>query len=185
MAREVPSDDAVQAAIIHVTVHPSERQRLRPAAPAQAGSCCSCCCCCCLHSVGSLVGSIIGSRPVMPPAEGTPIKGVTAVGVFWWTTLILVLGVSVFVALLIGSENDSQYLLGWFIGLFVSLMALPIVQLVAAGTAATFSVSSKRPDYVRQLRQAGKIALGVLIGSLAGGLALAIVLFAVCAPMMR
>jgi hypothetical protein len=180
MAREVPSADAVQ-----VTVHPPERQRLRPALPAQAGSCCSCCCCCCLHSLGSLIGGIIGSRPVMPPAESKPAGGVTAVGVFWWTTLILVVGVSVFFALYVAEMDTSQFPVGLLVGLLLSLMALPVVQFVAAGVAAVFAAASKRPDHARQLRQAGKIALGVLIGSFAGGLALAIVLFAVCAPMMR
>src|SRR5579859_2882168 len=179
MAREVPSDDAVPGAVIHVTVHPSERQRLRPAVPAQAGGCCSCCCCCCLHSVGSLVGGILGSRPVKLPAESEPVGGPTAVSVFWWTTLILVVGLSVYFAVQTGDAT------GLLIGLFLSLMALPVMQLVAAGVAAIFAAASKRPDHVRQLRQAGKIALGVLIGSIAGGLALAIVLFAVCAPMMR
>jgi uncharacterized protein YqgC (DUF456 family) len=70
--------------------------------------------------------------------------------------------------------------MGLVVGLFVSLIAFPLLQLIAAVVAAGIVAVGSRPDRRQQLRHAGKIALGVVTGTLAGGLALAILLFAVC-----
>lgn len=56
---------------IQVQVHPSERRRRRGVVLNAA----CCCCCCCLHSVGGLIGALIGSKTSnrhMPPPPWTP-----------------------------------------------------------------------------------------------------------------
>src|SRR5262245_61126615 len=50
---------------ITVTAHPPERQRQPGSVTLPCGCCC--CCCCCLHSIGGLVGGLIGTaREVRP-----------------------------------------------------------------------------------------------------------------------
>lgn len=44
--------------------HPPERGPSRLEAIAPAGCCC-CCCCCCLHTIGGIVGGIVGSTSSM------------------------------------------------------------------------------------------------------------------------
>src|SRR4051812_49179151 len=51
-----------------LTSHPPGRRR-RHSAPAQAGPGCCCCCCCCLHTVGSVVGAIVGPKFGNKPKE--------------------------------------------------------------------------------------------------------------------
>ena len=47
---------------ITLTAHPPEHGSKRANVPAQAGHCCTCCCCCCLHSLGAIVGSLVGPK---------------------------------------------------------------------------------------------------------------------------
>jgi hypothetical protein len=65
-------------------------------------------------------------------------------------------------------------------GLFLNLLFLPLVQLGAALVAALILIASARPDKAAQLRQLGKIVVGTVVGTLLGGLALAIGFFVVC-----
>lgn len=63
------------AASIRLTAHPPERRRRSSVIAAQA--CCCCCCCCCLHTIGGLIGALVGSlvriaptpREIDPDAE--------------------------------------------------------------------------------------------------------------------
>jgi hypothetical protein len=50
-----------ETARVTVTVHPPEHGR-RANVPAQAGGCCCSCCCCCLHTIGGIVGAVIGPK---------------------------------------------------------------------------------------------------------------------------
>lgn len=53
---------------IRLTAHPPERHRRGE--PVILASGCCCCCCCCLHSLGGLIGAIIGSVTQLgPPRE--------------------------------------------------------------------------------------------------------------------
>jgi hypothetical protein len=70
----------VAASPIHVQVHPGERGRRRGVV-LNAGCCC-CCCCCCLHTIGGVLGAMLGSAPApggslpqhwVPPSPGSDV----------------------------------------------------------------------------------------------------------------
>jgi hypothetical protein len=169
MANEVASRTLMQTDVVRLVVHPPERQRQRAGVPVQAGDCCSCCCCCCLHSLGSLIGAVAAGREPVRDTS-TPPSAVSAASIFWWTVLVLIL-----IATVLGLPF---MVVG---GLFVSLMALPLVQLLASLVTLLILVGSTRPDRDLQLKQLGKITLGVVIGTFFGGLALGVLLLVVCA----
>ncbi len=52
---------------VQVQVHPAERGRR--GGVVLYGTCCCCCCCCCLHTIGGVVGAILGSIPSDPVAS--------------------------------------------------------------------------------------------------------------------
>jgi hypothetical protein len=60
-------------------------------------------------------------------------------------------------------------------------MALPLIQLLAACVTGVILGMSARPDQGRQLKQLGKITLGVVAGTFFGGLALGVLFLVVCA----
>src|SRR4051794_4533501 len=55
---------------VTVTVHPAER-RQAPGTVAPSCACCSCCCCC-LHTIGGLVGGIMGSVATLREPQTRP-----------------------------------------------------------------------------------------------------------------
>ena len=51
------------------------------------------------------------------------------------------------------------------LGVVGMLLVMPVIQLLSAGIAFLIFVCGSRPDKFQQLRQVGKITLGVVLGS--------------------
>jgi hypothetical protein len=83
--------------------------------------------------------------------------GVSSVALFWWLTCILTL---VGVPLTMGLSGFGYF---WGIAIII-LLCFPGIQLVSALLTAIIYGIWERPDQDYQLRQVGKIALGVLAG---------------------
>jgi hypothetical protein len=111
------------------------------------------------------VRSLEGNRGVTLPASGP-----SAVSLFWWTLLILVI-----CGIMLGFIKEGPN--GLVFGLIIIVMVLPGLQLGAAIVAALIMAVSNRPDKSYQLRQIGKIVLGVMVGAGAGILALVVLFF--------
>lgn len=68
MARTKKRPEPTTPPSVRLTAHPPERHRRGSSVILASGGCC--CCCCCLHSLGSLLGGIIGSvKHLGPPPE--------------------------------------------------------------------------------------------------------------------
>src|SRR3954447_8965677 len=86
------------AAPVKVTRHPPERRRSGSIVLAMGGGC-ACTCCCCLHTLGAVVGAIVGSAlPLSPPKqerpENAPEKPSPKVAaIFWALSGLVSLGV--------------------------------------------------------------------------------------------
>ena len=89
---------------------------------------------------------------------------------FWWTVLILVFSGTVLGFIAEGPNGLAMSLL-------MIVLVLPGVQLGAAIAVALILAASARPDKSQQLRQISKIALGVVLGTIAGILAMAALCF--------
>jgi hypothetical protein len=118
------------------------------------GGCC-CCCCCCLHSVGGIVGAAKQS--------GETEEGVSAAPLFW----LLHIPVAVLSLVLIGLLDLG----GFFGGVVVLILALPLVQLAVAVVALVVidvspGITNKRA-YTKSLL---RITVGMVIGALVGGI---------------
>jgi hypothetical protein len=98
------------------------------------------------------------SPRIVPNIAG---RGVSAVKVFW----LLSLAASI-VGALIGLARGSGG--GLIVGLIVLLLVFPAVQLLCAVITLTWLALSSRPDQSFQLRQVGKLTLGLFLGTLAG-----------------
>lgn len=94
------------------------------------------------------------SRPAQESIALTKTRH-SAVAFFWYSLLaVLLLG-----SILVMSRG------GPVVAAFVVLLALPVAQLIAAGIAAGVLLFSRSADRSFQLRQLGKITLGVLCGT--------------------
>lgn len=139
------------------------------------GSCC--CCCCCLHTIGSVIGAAvapaIGSGSPMPLMfyydEDTGEKvpdirkpGLSAVALFWWLVAAFSALGCVF-GLAAGRAAE-----GLLVSSVIVLMVFPAIQLLAAIVTLIVYAIWPRPDKARQLKQLGKITLGVVLGTIAG-----------------
>jgi len=91
-----------------------------------------------------------------------PTPGPSAVGIFWWALLALVV-VGMLLTVL-GSRGSD----GLVIGVIILLLVLPGLQLGAAFLTALVLALSPRPDKGYQFRQLGKIVLGSVVGAVAG-----------------
>ncbi len=164
---------------IRVEAHPPERGRQGGPVVLPCG-CCSCCCCC-LHSLGSLVGGIVGSvqpvktgpRPVDPDfpfpfrRDEFELEGpVLPVGVLYWLLVCFGMGVAAVWYFLADSpmtRSPEQI----YAVLFVWALALPIIQLgasIAAGLAVLLFYSDKAVAGAR----VGKITLWSFVGTIIG-----------------
>jgi hypothetical protein len=104
------------------------------------------------------VRSFVDERRIALPSFGP-----SAVSLFWGILLILILGG----ALLSISKGGGD---GLIIGVIILLLVLPGLQLGAALVTALILAVSARPDKRYQFLRLGKIVLGVLVGTLLGGL---------------
>jgi hypothetical protein len=96
-------------------------------------------------------------------AAGIALSGTrpSAVRIFWWTLLILVVGGSGLFVVARGGDVLS-------IATIAVVMLFPCVQVAAVIVAAIILGVSDRPDRRYQLRQLGKIFLGAVGGAVAG-----------------
>jgi len=158
-----------------IECHPPERRRRIDVRMCHG----SCCCCCCLHTIGGIVGAgvapLIGAKNPLPlgyyyeeedeyavPDVSKP--GVSAVKVFWFMSLAAAM-----IGGLIGSANGGQ---GFFVALVILFMVFPGVQLACAIVTLIWLALSTRPDKSFQLKQVGKLTLGLVLGTVAGILAM-------------
>jgi hypothetical protein len=156
--------------------HPPERRR-RSTETLMCGCCC--CCCCCLHTVGGLIGAAVapafgkGSRmPVLyyydeeydisVPNIGK--TGTSAVQVFWLLSLVLGL-----IGGCMGIAGGGE---GLIVGLVILALVFPAVQLAAGLVVLIWLALSSRSDRAYQLKQTGKIILGLFVGAGAGIMAM-------------
>jgi hypothetical protein len=84
----------------------------------------------------------------------------SAVALFWYVSLAL--------AGLGGLYGLSRGLAGIIVGVVILALVFPGLQLVSALVVLLALAFSDRPDRAYQLRQLGKIAIGLVLGTLAG-----------------
>jgi hypothetical protein len=118
--------------------------------------------------------AITTERPPAPPAAAPasdapfarrdivlPHVGPSAVKLFWWSLLVLL--VLALVALVVHSGTE-----GLVVGGIVILLVLPAGQLLAAIVAAAILAATDRVDKRYQYWQLAKIAAGVVVGTVVG-----------------
>lgn len=178
MARKSKPTDGPAEPSIRFTAHPPERRR-RPAPVILPCACCSCCCCC-LHSLGSLIGGIVGSvKPLnLPPREPSdpdfpfPFRRdelddegpVLPAAILYWLLVSLLLGVGAAWAYLAGNIRRSDDLFGVFA---IGIMLLPVPQL-GASLLSLVAVSLFYEDRRAALARIGKITLYSFLGTMIG-----------------
>lgn len=143
------------------------------------GSCC--CCCCCLHTVGGIIGAGIapafGRKNRMPisyyydeeydirvPSIAKP--GFSAVKVFWMLTLAATVIGTLLGALASGGGGGGGGSL--IVGLVILLLVFPALQLGCVVITLIWLALSSRHDKSYQLRQVGKLSVGLFAGTAAG-----------------
>jgi len=178
MARNRKSATPVAAPSIRLTAHPPERHRR--ADPVILPCACCCCCCCCLHSLGSLVGGIVGSvKPLdLPPREISdpdfpfPFRRdeldeegpVLPAAILYWLLMSLLLGIGVTWAYLAGSLRRPDDLVGVLAGV---VMLLPVPQL-GASILSALAAALFYADRRAALARIGKITLYSFLGTMIG-----------------
>jgi hypothetical protein len=162
---------------IHVEVHPPERRR---GAPVTLPSGCCCCCCCCLHTLGGLIGGLVGTtqtinpppRPVDPNfpfpfrrdelEEGGPIF---PVAILYWLLVCFGVGITMlWMFLFEGARPDRAFMEGGF----VAILILPGIQL-GASLVALIGVLLFYADRTAALMRLARITLWSVVGALIGG----------------
>jgi len=154
--------------------HPAERRPTPSVVLPQVACCCSCCCC--LHSVGGLIGGILGSvvklpeepKPVDPdfpfPFRRDELENeqdlVPATGLYW----ALVLFVFSCVAIWYGFFDRPRSVV---VGIVAALVFLPAIQLGASVLAAVV-IAAFYTDKANALNRLGRITLLSFVGTLIG-----------------
>ncbi len=166
-----------RASPIHVEAHPPERRRQGGPVILPCGCCC--CCCCCLHSLGSLVGGIVGTvqpvktgpRPVDPDfpfpfrRDEFELEGpVLPVGILYWLLVCFGLGVCAVWYVLAEGVNRPESL---YAVLFIWILGLPAVQL-GASLVAAIAVAFFYSDKAAAAARIGKITIWSVVGTLIG-----------------
>jgi hypothetical protein len=169
---------------IRLTAHPPERRRRSSVIAAQA--CCCCCCCCCLHTIGGLVGALVGSvirldptpRYADPDAE-FPFRRdeelptfVVPASLVYWVVFSLASGLAWtgYVLYQMSGAPNSQEMIE---GAVILIMLLPVVQLLASILAlivVALLPRSVSPDRPVALRRVGFITLWSFVGTMVGTL---------------
>lgn len=150
---------------ITLEAHPAERGRRRSEVTLCAG-CCSCCCC--LHSVGGVLGAVMGSAMDAPAWSRDPNpfrKDAPSVnGLYWGLS-----GLVWLVALAWGIWAKDGRAEGALAGVCGLIMLLPAVQLGVSALAAVYIVLDFRyEDKGAYLQPLGRITAYALCGGLAG-----------------
>jgi hypothetical protein len=110
------------------------------------------------------------ARPVVSTGAVSNIRsaGVSAVSVFWLFTLAASILGALIAALAGGGDGFLFYLV-------IFLVYLPAVQLVCAIIVGVGFAISSRPDKRFQLKQLGKLTLGLFLGTVAGILVMVVI----------
>ena len=184
MTPHTPAAHAARPAPVEVTVHLPERRR-RPSSVIAAQACCCCCCCCCLHTIGGLVGGLVGSLlrvrpspPVQKQDEDSPFPfrrdepgpsfTLSAGFVYWVLFSLLSLGTFLYFLL----QDDPSTREPIWAGI-LTVLFMPGVQLAAALLAVLVVAvcpAGLMPDKRAALVRIGKISLWAFVGGLAGTL---------------
>jgi hypothetical protein len=184
MSETVSRPDGPSEGPIRVEFHPPERGGRGGPIILPCGCCC--CCCCCLHSLGSLVGGLVGTaqpiktgpRPVDPdfpfPYRRDEFElggAVLPAGTLYWLLVLFgmgLCGVWVFLSHGLGRTDPSGTLLEilayWVLG-------LPAIQL-GASVVAALAVVCFYSDKAAAGARIGKITLWSLVGTLIGAAAI-------------
>lgn len=172
------SESSTPQSELRWTTHPPERKP-HPRSVTLPCACC-CCCCCCLHSLGSLIGGVIGSVKALnlPPKEiddpnfPFPFRrdevqeegAVLPAVALYWLLLSLLLGVgAVWYYLAQGRGRPDELLTGLVIGLAL----LPLPQL-GASILAGLIVFFFYADHRAALARIAKITLYSFVGTVIG-----------------
>jgi hypothetical protein len=178
MARERNISGPAASSAVRLTAHPPERHRR--AGPVILPCACCCCCCCCLHSVGSVIGGLVGSvkQLDLPPREITdpdfpfPFRRdeveeegpIVPVGIVYWLLVAFLLAVGAVWYFLGSGSGRVQDLLT---GLIIGLCLLPIPQL-GASILASISVFLFYADRRAAFARLGYITLYSFVGTMIG-----------------
>jgi hypothetical protein len=170
-------DKTIPAVEVTLTAHPPERPRNPTSVTLPCGCCC--CCCCCLHTIGGLIGGIVGSvtpiprepRPVDPDfpfpfrrdeEEEDPMP--VPAGVLYWIMLM----VSVAAATLYYYWKEGrQRFDDLYLGVLVALFFLPGLQ-IAATIASFIVVGLFYTDKVNATKRIARITGWSLAGTALG-----------------
>jgi len=167
---------------VRFTTHPPERARRGSPVILPCGCCC--CCCCCLHTIGGLVGGVVGSvlqvarrtRPVDPdfpfPSRRDELDEEAPLfppAMLYWLLVSFLIGVTCVWTYLANATRgplagDPSNLL---LGLFIAVMILPALQ-VAASVLATLAIALFYGEKLTPLMRVGKITLWSFVGTLGG-----------------
>jgi uncharacterized membrane protein len=158
---------------IEIVAHPPER---RPRGTTLVAAGCCCCCCCCLHSVGSVVGALVGGAQAMrrPAPEGVTAQEASLehlqlksadryVMKTYWLAVLVVAIIGSIVTVVENRGND-----GIVIALFVIALGLPFGQLIASVLTLIYLNVFPHPRKPDSLKRLGKITLYSFIGGLIG-----------------
>jgi hypothetical protein len=107
-------------------------------------------------------------RQPMPDIAKT---GVSGVKMYWFVTLICVCASFVYITTLApeaGGGGGAPLFAPRIAGLLILALGFPAIQLVSAIITAIWLALSRRPDRSFQLVQLGKITLGLILGTVAG-----------------
>jgi hypothetical protein len=186
MTPHTPATPPTPPAPVQVIVYPPERGR-RHSSVIAAQACCCCCCCCCLHTVGGLVGGLVGSllrvhatrqqpqdydedadipfrRDELPPSFTVP-----AALVYWGLVSLGTLATFLAIAFSAGTGRVTQSdLLGAGV---VTILILPVVQLGAflvALVAVALFPRSLLPDRSAAVQRVAHIGLWSFVGTCVG-----------------
>ena len=166
-----------------VVIQKHQPERRRKAVTTVYCGCSCCCCCCCLHTVGSLVGAAVaptfgsggiglGAFTTLPyyhdedTGRTVPLfrkAGLSSVSVFWWLLCAMIFACLALAIVTNEGRTDAVVITG--IGI---LMVFPVLQLASALLTAIVFACWPRFDKGHQLKQLGRITLGVIIGTLSG-----------------
>jgi hypothetical protein len=178
-----PTEPTPKPAPLTLAVHPPERRRA--AGPVVLPAACCCTCCCCLHTVGGLIGAGLGtsspiaSRPRRAADPDAPFpyrldefesEGpiLPAGGLYWLVVALLVSMVTSYTTLqeLLSSPGGNP-IQGMLLGVFISVMVLPGIQL-GASVLSVLVVLIFYPDKSLALYRVGKITWFSFLGSMLG-----------------
>jgi hypothetical protein len=173
---------------ISLTSHPPERDRRFRRQPAQAGGCCcSCCCCCCLHSIGGIVGALVGASfftrkkkphweenvPGHPPRETwvslDESEDLQSQDGYAYSpkkkspSAVAIFWWTVLILFILSGIFSLGGIAvdGWF----GAILIFPAIELVAVLIALGIVGAVAGPDMRTHLRELGGIALGIFLGA--------------------